>query len=136
MNIQRSALLLVLASLASVSRAEDLVALSGKQLYRQFCASCHGENGRGDGPVAASLRVEVPDLTLIARRHGGTYPRAIVERVIDGRHLLSAHGTRTMPIWGEDFGRQNIGDPNAEKATRTITLRLADYVWLLQRPGT
>ncbi len=114
--------------------AEDPVTLSGKQLYERYCAACHGVQGRGDGPVAGSFRIEVPDLTRIARRHGGKYPRDLVERIIDGRHILGAHGTRTMPVWGEDFSRQRIGDPNAEEATRTITLRLADYLWLLQRP--
>ncbi|HEY6641134.1 c-type cytochrome [Povalibacter sp.] len=125
---------LVLAYAAATPAADDLVTLSGKQLYERYCVACHGVKGRGDGPVSDSFAIEVPDLTLIARRHGGTYPRDLVERIIDGRHILGAHGTRTMPVWGEDFGRLRIGDPDAEAATRTITLRLADYVWLLQRP--
>ena len=124
-----------LLSIASAAHAEDLVALSGKQLYVQFCAACHGEQGRGDGPVSSSFRVEVPDLTLLARRHGGTYPRDLVERIIDGRHILGAHGARTMPIWGQEFNRSGIGDPDAEAGARIVILRLADYVWLLQRPA-
>jgi Cytochrome C oxidase, cbb3-type, subunit III len=134
---RRGALLLCLGllSVASAARAEDLVALSGKQLYLKFCAACHGEQGRGDGPVSSSFRVEVPDLTLIARRHRGTYPRDLVERIIDGRHILGAHGTRTMPIWGQDLSRAAIGDPDAEAGVRTVITRLADYVWLLQRPA-
>lgn len=116
--------------------AADYVAMSGKDLYGRFCASCHGETGRGDGPVSKAIAVEVPDLTLIARRNGGRFPRDRVERIIDGRHILGAHGTRTMPVWGEDLSRAALGDPNAERATRTVTARLADYVWLLQRPAT
>lgn len=27
----------------------------GKKLYSQFCASCHGESGKGDGPASAAL---------------------------------------------------------------------------------
>lgn len=114
--------------------AADYVAMSGKDLYGRFCASCHGVTGRGDGPVASSFKVEVPDLTLIARRAGGVYPRERIERIIDGRHIFAAHGTRTMPVWGEDFGRLELGNPDAERSTRLIMQRLADYVWQLQKP--
>jgi mono/diheme cytochrome c family protein len=117
------------------ARAADYVAMSGKDLYLRFCASCHGTTGRGDGPVASSFNVEVPDLTLIARRAGGEYPRERIERIIDGRHVIAAHGTRTMPVWGEDLGKLEIGNPDAERATRVIIQRLADHVWLLQRPN-
>jgi len=113
--------------------AADYVSRSGEQLFEQFCTSCHGAKGRGDGPVASSLKVEVPDLTLIARRNGGVFPRDRVEKIIDGRFVIGAHGTRTMPIWGERFGEVEVGNPDAEKTTRTVTGRLADYVWMLQR---
>lgn len=114
--------------------AADYVAMSGKELYGRFCSSCHGAEGRGDGPVANSFKVEVPDLTLIARRAGGAYPRDRIEKIIDGRYILGAHGSRTMPVWGEDFSKLEIGNPEAERATRVIIMRLADYVWLLQKP--
>jgi mono/diheme cytochrome c family protein len=116
------------------AHAADYVAMSGKDLYVRFCASCHGVTGKGDGPVAGSLNVEVPDLTLIARRAKGVFPRDRIEKIIDGRHILGAHGSRKMPVWGEDFSRLEIGNPEAERSTRLIILRLADYVWLLQRP--
>lgn len=125
--------LLLLAS-GGEAGAADYVSMSGKDLYLRFCASCHGVAGRGDGPVAGSLKVEVPDLTLIARRAKGLYPRANIEKIIDGRYIIGAHGSRTMPVWGEDFSRLEIGNPEAESSTRIIILRLADYVWLLQKP--
>lgn len=130
-------LLVIAASLISspAALAADYVGMSGKQLYGRFCASCHGAEGRGDGPVAPSFSIEVPDLTLIARRSGGRFPRDRVVRIIDGRYVVGAHGSRTMPVWGEDFSRAEIGDPNAERATRILIDRLADYVWLLQRPA-
>lgn len=118
------------------ARAADYVAMSGKELYDRFCASCHGVTGRGDGPVASSLKVEVPDLTLIARRAQGAYPRDRIEKIIDGRYIVAAHGSRTMPVWGEDFSRLDLGNPDAERGTRLIILRLADYVWLLQKPNS
>lgn len=118
----------------NVANAADYVAMSGKELYGRFCASCHGATGRGDGPVASSFKVEVPDLTLIARRAKGVYPRDRIEKIIDGRYIVGAHGARTMPVWGEDLSRLELGNPDAERGTRLIIQRLADYVWLLQKP--
>jgi mono/diheme cytochrome c family protein len=126
---------LLLLALNTDARAADYVAMSGKDLYVRFCASCHGVTGQGDGPVAGSFKVEVPDLTLIARRAKGAYPRDRVEKIIDGRHIIGAHGSRTMPVWGEDFSRLEIGNPEAERSTHLIIQRLADYVGLLQRPA-
>jgi len=121
-------------TLATQSQAADYVSMSGKDLYKRFCASCHGVDGAGDGPVSSMLTVEVPDLRLLARRAGGTFPRDRVVRIIDGRHVIAAHGTRTMPVWGEDLSKLEPGDPNAEQATQIVILRLADYLWSLQRP--
>jgi mono/diheme cytochrome c family protein len=116
--------------------AADYSIMTGQELYARFCASCHGESGRGDGPVSKSLAVETPDLTLIARRHGGKFPRERIERIIDGRFIIGAHGSRTMPVWGEDLSRLEIGNPDAERLTETIIGRLADYVQSLQRPAS
>ncbi|WP_129645751.1 c-type cytochrome [Peristeroidobacter agariperforans] len=125
----------LLLAVSSQATAADYVAMSGAELYSRFCASCHGVTGRGDGPASESLKIEVPDLTLIARRAQGTYPRDRIEKIIDGRYIVGAHGSRTMPVWGEDFSRLEIGNPDAERSTRLIILRLADYVWLLQKPA-
>jgi len=126
--------LAVLTAYGSTAWSADYVAMSGKDLYERFCSSCHGAEGRGNGPVAGSFKVEVPDLTLIARRAGNVYPRERVIRIIDGRHIIGAHGSRTMPVWGEDLSRLEIGNPDAERATRIVIDRLADYVAQLQKP--
>ena len=125
--------LALLTAYASTARSADYVAMSGQDLYQRFCASCHGADGRGNGPVAASFKVEVPDLTLLARRAGNAYPRERVVRIIDGRHIVGAHGSRTMPVWGEDLSRLEVGNPDAERATRIIIDRLADYLGQLQK---
>ncbi|HEY8540717.1 MAG TPA: cytochrome c [Steroidobacteraceae bacterium] len=125
----------ILMGVATSSLAADNVTRSGKELYERYCASCHGLTGQGDGPVAKALNVEVPDLTLFARRHNNYFDRDLVERIIDGRHVIGAHGTRTMPVWGEDFSRADVGNPDAERATRIVIVRLADYLWQLQRPA-
>ena len=128
--------LALFAACASTAWSADYVAMSGKDLYQRFCASCHGAEGRGDGPVAASFKVEVPDLTLLAHRAGAAYPRERVVRIIDGRHILGAHGSRTMPVWGEDLSRLEIGNPDAERAARIVIDRLADYLGQLQKPAS
>ena len=129
-------LLSLMLAPAMAAQAADYVTLTGKELYQRFCASCHGVEGRGDGPVAATLSVQVPDLTLVARHSGNAFPRDRVVRIIDGRYTIGAHGSRTMPVWGEELGRAEVGNPDAERATRIVIDRLADYVWLLQRPAT
>jgi len=125
----------VTAAFATPAPPADYLAMGGEELYGRLCASCHGTTGRGDGPVANSFKIEVPDLTLIARRHGGAFPRDQIEQTIDGRYTVLAHGTRTMPVWGEVLGRTEIGNPDAERATRLMITRLLDYVESLQRPA-
>lgn len=87
-------ILLLIATVAA--RAQDFAKYSGQQLYSRFCAACHGDQGLGDGVVAASFKIMVPDLTRIARRHGGTFPEDQVRRIIDGRKTLPPHGSREM----------------------------------------
>jgi mono/diheme cytochrome c family protein len=94
---------------------EQLIeSLEGRDLFRAYCAACHGENARGNGPVASSLKGKVPDLTRVAERRGGTFPLPQVERIIAGEETVAtAHGSREMPIWGPIFGQvqrdQNLG---------------------------
>jgi mono/diheme cytochrome c family protein len=107
--------------------------MSGPELYARYCAACHGTTGRGDGPVSRFFKVEVPDLTLIAIRHGGKYPYEQIEKIIDGRAVVGAHGTRTMPVWGEEFATAERGNPEAEEMTQTAIERLSDYVYALQK---
>ena len=74
---------------------------SGSYLYQTFCASCHGSSGRADGPVANMLLKRPPDLTTIAARRGGTFPRQEMGEFIDGRRPVPGHGSADMPIWGD-----------------------------------
>jgi len=79
--------------------------------YDATCAPCHGSEGRGDGPRAASLQVPTPDLTRLSERNGGTFPGAHVRAVITGEYTLAAHGSREMPIWGVRFDSAGEGGP-------------------------
>lgn len=121
---------------AGMEAHADYLAMSGAELYGRFCASCHGSGGRGDGPVSKALSVEVPDLTMLVRRQGTSLSKQTIERVIDGRHTVLAHGTRTMPVWGEEFSRTELGNPDAERATRLMIDRLVAHVLSLQKTAS
>jgi len=77
--------------------------LQGPDLYRAYCASCHGVDARGNGPVAPALKATLPDLTTIAQRNGGIFPGERIRRIIEGDETFIAHGTREMPVWGPIF---------------------------------
>lgn len=71
----------------------------GRALFLDYCAACHGTEGRGDGPAAADLDVPPADLTHIAKRNNGVFPRAEVMSVIDGYTRTDQHGG-SMPEFG------------------------------------
>lgn len=77
--------------------------LRGPDLFRAYCASCHGWDGKGAGPAAAALRPKVPDLTRLTANHGGTFPEQQVRAAINGTLPVTAHGSREMPVWGPIF---------------------------------
>jgi len=129
-SLQRRSKACLAASLflwATGAGAEELSSYSGAELYQRFCASCHGRSGQGNGPVASELKVTVPDLTRIAHRHGGDFPAEDVRRIIDGRTVHMAHGTRTMPIWGYEF-RAAQGEQPADE----LVIRLVEYLRSIQ----
>lgn len=77
--------------------------VEGPDLYRAYCASCHGKDGKGNGPAASALKATVPDLTRIASRNGGKFPVERVRRIIVGEGMIASHGSREMPVWGPIF---------------------------------
>ena len=89
----------------------------GKNIFRTICASCHGTDARGGGPVANSLKTKPPDLRRIAQRRGASFPKVDVARYIDGRERTPAHGTREMPVWGDGLAS---AVPEKEERERRI----------------
>ena len=80
--------------------------IQGPNLYKAYCAVCHGPNAKGDGPMAMFLKTAPSDLTRITARNGGMFPLAKVRRIISGEEALpGGHGTRDMPLWGPIFSQ-------------------------------
>lgn len=81
-----------------------LDSFKGPELFKAYCATCHGKDAKGGGPMAASLRIAPPDLTRIAVRNGSSFPFLQVQKIISGEQQPPAtHGTREMPVWGPIF---------------------------------
>jgi len=119
--------------LSPMAGAQVFDEYSGEETFRRFCASCHGESGRGDGPVASAIPITVPDLTLIRRRQGDKFPEETLRKIIDGRNVVIYHGTRYMPVWGYEFWVEEGADEEAEKRVERIIANLIDYITAFQR---
>ncbi|HXW61675.1 MAG TPA: c-type cytochrome [Candidatus Acidoferrales bacterium] len=104
--------------------------VKGPDLFREYCAPCHGLDARGNGPAASALKVKVADLTILAKKNGGTFPAAQVRKTIVGDDVVTAHGSREMPVWGpifhqveQDVDRGNVRIEN-----------LVNYIASIQAP--
>jgi mono/diheme cytochrome c family protein len=104
--------------------------VAGAYAFRTYCASCHGADGKGEGPMAANLRFQPPDLTLIAQRSGGSFPAERVRRIVDGRDPLKGHGGSDMPIWGDAFKDADTGYDEAQAKARVQSV--VDYLKTIQ----
>ena len=89
------------AGFAGAAQAENVDI--GKSEFQSSCASCHGADGKGKGPVSTQLKVPPSDLTLLVKNNNGVFPTNAVFETIYGSKTIPAHGTRDMPIWGERF---------------------------------
>ncbi|MEQ1759682.1 MAG: cytochrome C [Vicinamibacterales bacterium] len=103
---------------------------SGSGTYVNYCGSCHGPLGKGNGPMASVLTVKPADLTTIATRNGGKFPSDMVFRMIDGRVPVRGHGGQGMPVWGDQFQRIEGGTP---EASRVRVEALVSYLASIQQ---
>lgn len=85
--------------------AKHTPAYSGEAMYSAYCASCHGNDGKGAGPAAAAIKTPVPDLTILAKSHAGTFPAFMVAETLRVARPVPAHGTADMPVWGPVFSQ-------------------------------
>jgi len=109
----------VVAYIETLQEPPVVSVAAGRQIFMTYCASCHGPEGHGGGPVAAQLRHDVPDLTQFAARNGNVFPSVRIQQIIDGRGIAS-HGTREMPVWGNAF-QSAPGHPDPRGVTARIS---------------
>ncbi|MEW6321660.1 MAG: c-type cytochrome [Acidobacteriota bacterium] len=102
---------------------------SGAEMFRAYCAPCHGVGGKGDGPAAAALKALPANLTLLAQKNGGVFPAQHVEQTLLHGLPLSAHGSGEMPVWGPAL-RAVSGNDDA--VVRIRIRNLSEYLKNLQ----
>ena len=102
---------------------------SGQEMFSEYCAVCHGKDGKGNGPAADSLKKRPADLTQLTRKNNGTFPELHVMHFISGEETTASHGTRDMPMWGHLF--QSLS-PNDNGLVKLRIANLMEYLKSLQ----
>lgn len=123
-------LFLVMAALNSPVQAEEAQSV-GKAEFNRHCGSCHGLDGKGQGWVAKMLTAQPSDLTQLSKANEGRFPFFEVQRIIDGRESIVAHGEREMPVWGDRFSEQ-ISGPVTATTVRGRIFELLIYLNSIQ----
>lgn len=127
-----TALIMSALGIAACTRSE-VPSISGAEVYANYCSACHGVTGEGDGPVAAVMQVNVPNLRTLAARSNGTFPTDAVTAYVDGRNLPVSHGDRQMPIWGNVFGwNETSDDAEADRIARERIAAVVEYLKQIQ----
>ena len=103
---------------------------NGKEMFTSYCASCHGLDGKGNGPAASALKSSPTDLTRLAASHKGVFPSESVARYIKGIDAVPAHGTRDMPVWGTVL--RNLQSPGDTAMVEIRVNVLTQYLKSLQ----
>jgi mono/diheme cytochrome c family protein len=103
---------------------------SGVEMFKTYCASCHGVDGTGTGPAASALKKAPANLTLLAQNHKGKFPKLEVIQFIKGDAAPAAHGSRDMPMWGEVF--KSFG-PAQDQIVELRVKNLAEYIEGMQK---
>jgi len=133
-----AALGLVLAGAAGLALGQ--VVDVGKVEFNASCASCHGVDGQGNGPMAAYLMGKLPNLSTLAKRNNGVFPFAHVYDTIEGTAAVKGHGSREMPVWGLRYSEKAAehymdyrAPYDAAAFVRGRILALTEYVYRLQQ---
>ena len=124
-RFSRAALLVamtpVLLAVRDVRPTGQVTGRNGEELFLFYCASCHGPDGKGNGPTAVVFKMQPTDLTTIAKRNDGVFPTAQVTDVVAGPDnlFIPAHGSSQMPVWGPIF---RALDPSGDNKRRIAQL--------------
>ncbi len=124
-----SATLLLNAQKVKKTTVVPTNAASGEQMYNEYCAVCHGKDGKGNGPAATALKALPSDLTNLTQQNAGKFPQNKVATSIRGDAVLPAHRSKDMPVWGNVF--QNISHGDVAEVQLRIS-NLTHYIETLQ----
>ncbi len=105
---------------------------SGKLMYKDYCAACHGMDGAGDGPAVQFLKAPPPNLTTMAKRYNEKSIVLNVETVLRFETKSNAHGTLDMPFWGQLFRTLENGNGHPQLADMRVH-NLSVYVQSMQK---
>src|SRR5688572_29086887 len=108
-----------------VSPPTVIESMYGPDLYRHYCATCHGRDGKGDGPAGRALKVPPSDLTVLARRNKGVFPESTVETILRGGTTVAAHGSVEMPVWGPIFYALDPSDAHVRARIAALVSHIA-----------
>jgi len=128
---------LLAAGLASAQSHKEIKAVpltptspaSGSEMFRTYCAVCHGVDAKGAGPAADALKKAPANLTQLAARNNGKFPEDQVAHAISGDTLIGAHGSQDMPIWGDLFRSL---DPGTASVVKLRVVNLTNYIKSIQ----
>ena len=129
-------LAVMVCAYSSLAAETDLPA--GQRIFKQNCASCHGEDGKGAGWLSEYLKSPVPSLVQLKQKNKGFFPSKRIYEIIDGRAAIKAHGPRIMPIWGATFDTHSAdNEPSnsksyTEEKVRKRILAVIDYISQIQ----
>lgn len=111
-----------------------------KNDFVNYCASCHGADGKGKGPMAGALKGKPTDLTMLTKNNNGYFPYLKLRRVIDGQvedGNIRAHSSHEMPVWGNVF-RSELGVTDGREGgnyaiAKARILHIVDYISSIQQ---
>ena len=106
--------------------ARPTATLNGVDLFKEYCAVCHGNDARGTGPAADALKKRPADLTQLARKNNGEFPELHVMNFIKGQDIVAAHGSRDMPIWGSIFSSMSSNQDLVQVRTYALVKYLEE----------
>jgi len=102
---------------------------SGKEMFTNYCAVCHGAEGKGNGPAADALKTPPADLTQLSKNNGGKYPALKVASAVRGDAAVTAHGNKEMPVWGRLF--ESVSEGHQTEVDQRVA-NLVSYIKTLQ----
>lgn len=105
---------------------------SGHELFLEYCASCHGSDAKGGGPMASELKQAPADLTRLGERFGSPLAKAKLVAVIDGRDMVRSHGSSAMPVWGKRLLRDVPPGAGTEVHKRGSIQAIVDWLDTVQ----